>query len=233
MEGPYRRRVALRGLTCTTRLTARCEASATSAVMPSSSRSSKPSRLLPNSAWRSDRRYVFFDDALAACGDTCAFAVTLTKIISSGCNMPWPRLCGRIDGAGSGDELPAPLGREPFLRAAGATTVFHSWGLTGFRISPRPAFRCRVTTRSVGEFLGLGGILARCRYGRVSWWRSRRGAEHERRGVADGSRCRAPVLAGPCLRRVKSDSDGGRRSAVCRCRLHRCRSRSFRSPGCR
>jgi hypothetical protein len=120
--------------------------------------------------------HAFFDDALAGGGQTCAFAVTLTDDLV--------RLQHDVAEAvrqdrrpASGDELPAPLRREPFLRSwcdYGFPFVGSHW-IPHFTAAALPVPRDH---RLVAEFLASTASW-QMTVSRVSWWRVA-GDRHER-----------------------------------------------------
>jgi hypothetical protein len=120
--------------------------------------------------------HVFFDDALAGGGQTCAFAVTLTDdlirlqhVVSEAVRQDRRPV--------SDDELPAPLRREPFLRSwcdYGFPFVGSHW-IPHFTAAALPVPRDH---RLVAEFLASTASW-QMTVSRVSWWRVV-GDRHER-----------------------------------------------------
>jgi hypothetical protein len=112
--------------------------------------------------------HVFFDDALAGGGQTCALAVALTADLV--------RLQQAVSEAVrpdrrpvSDDELPAPLRREPFLgswRAYGFPFVGSHW-IPHFTVAALPLPRDH---RLVAEFLAATASW-QMTVNRVTWWR--------------------------------------------------------------
>lgn len=120
--------------------------------------------------------HVFFDDALAGGGQTCAFAAALTDDLA--------RLQQAVSEAlrqdrrpVSGDELPAPLRREPFLRSwreYGFPFVGPHW-IPHFTVAALPVPRHHPL---VAEFLASTGSWPMT-VSRLTWWRVA-GDRHER-----------------------------------------------------
>lgn len=112
--------------------------------------------------------HVFFDDALAGGGQTCAFAATLSDDLA----RLQQAVCGAVQPDRrpvSGDELPAPLRCDPFLRSwndYGFPFVGSHW-IPHFTVAALPVPR---DDRLVDEFLA-SAVSWHMTVRRVSWWR--------------------------------------------------------------